>query len=256
LRNAPTMLGGGQSDLKDVIPIQDALNKLLSDALIGSEYQAFPQRVLMGVEVPKDPITGEPVQAAQLQASQSRLWTFASPDAKVAEFKAADLAAYVNLRQHLIRSLTARTRTPPHYVLGEIVNASGDALKAAETGLTSKTKRKLPALAEGHEDTMRLAFKAMGDGERARQLDAETIWADVETRSFGELIDGLTKLATLDVPRDVLWELAEFSPQEIARMRASRAGDQLLQALANPAPTEPSAPAAQPVNGNGAVPQI
>jgi hypothetical protein len=87
------MLGGGQSDLKVVIPIQDALNKLLSDMLIGAEYQAFPQRVLLGVEIPKDPIDRQPMPAAQLQASQSRLWAFGNPDAKVAEFKAADLSS-------------------------------------------------------------------------------------------------------------------------------------------------------------------
>jgi hypothetical protein len=51
----PTMLRGGRSDLHRRLPIQDALNKLLSDMLIGSEYQAFPQRVLLGVEIPKDP---------------------------------------------------------------------------------------------------------------------------------------------------------------------------------------------------------
>jgi hypothetical protein len=81
------MTRGGRSDLLVALPIQDALNKLLSDMLIGSEYQAFPQRVLLGVEIPKDPITGQPITAAQLQASQSRLWAFANENAKVAEFK-------------------------------------------------------------------------------------------------------------------------------------------------------------------------
>ncbi|MBA2504817.1 MAG: phage portal protein, partial [Thermoleophilaceae bacterium] len=218
LPNAPGMLRGGRSDLKSGIPIFDALNKLLSDMMIGSEYQAFPQRVLLGVEVPKDPVTGQPARAAELQASQSRLWTFSSPDAKVAEFNAADLNNYVVAREHLVRHLTAQTKMPPHYVSGQIVNAAAAALKAAETGLISKVRDKMPAFEEGHEDMMRLAFRALGNERRGSETQAELIWRDPESRSFGELIDGLVKLRTLGVPLEVLWERAGFSPQEIQRM--------------------------------------
>jgi hypothetical protein len=47
--------------------------------LLTSEFMAFPQRVLLGIEIPKDPVTGQPITAAQLQAAQSRLWAFNSP---------------------------------------------------------------------------------------------------------------------------------------------------------------------------------
>lgn len=264
LRNAPSMLAGGQSDLKVGIPIQDAVNKLLSDMLIGAEYQAYPQRVLMGVEVPRDE-NNQPQKAAVLQASKSRLWAFSSPDAKVAEFKAADLENYVKAREHLIQGLTAKTRTPPHYVMGQIVNASGDALEAAEVGLVAKVRKKMPALEAGHEDMMRLSFKAMGDSKRAGVKDSEVIWRDPETRSFGELVDGLVKLSTIGVPEEVLWEKAGFSPQEISRMKAMRMAQDLLPptpapgavteritvgspaAPAGPSPTPPPAVAAPAV---------
>jgi hypothetical protein len=103
IMNAPTMRDGGQSDLKDCIPIQDALNKLLSDMLISSEYMAFPQRVLLGQQKPvESAVTGQPMTAAEMKAagidlhfSQSRLAWFESPTAKIAEFKAADLSTYV-----------------------------------------------------------------------------------------------------------------------------------------------------------------
>lgn len=219
LSNVPSMLRGGRSDLQPVMPLQDALNKLLSDMLIGSEYQAFPQRVLLGIEVPRDPETGLPTRAAELMASQSRLWMIENPDAKVDQFDATDLSNYVRAREHLVRHLTAQTKTPPHYVSGEIVNASGDALKAAETGLISKIRDKLPAFEEAHEDAMRLAFRAMGDEQRALLTSGETIWRDPESRSFGELIDGLLKLRTLGLPLEMIWEKAGLSPQEIARAR-------------------------------------
>lgn len=225
VRNNPSLRRGGRSDMAVGIPIQDAINKLLSDMLIGSEYQAFPQRVLLGVEIPKDPETGQPIRAAELQASQSRIWAFANDQAKVAEFKAADLKNYVEARQHLIENLTAKTRTPPHYVTGKMINVSGDALKAGETGLVSKTRWKMVTFGEGHEDALRLAFLAQGDKQRAKAADAEVIWRDPEIRSQGELTDSLTKLKALNVPDEILWEKWGFSPTEIARMKTMQIAD-------------------------------
>lgn len=232
MRNSPSMLGGGRSDLGPVIDLQNAINKMLSDMLIGSEYQAFPQRILLGVEVPKDPDTGLPMRAADLQASQSRVWYLPGADAKVAEFKAADLDNYVEASKHLVNHLTAQTRTPPHYVLGEIVNASGDALKAAETGLVKKVTRKMSPFGEGHEEAMRLAFKSMDPSDsRAKATDAETIWRDPESRSQAELADSLSKLAGIGVPQEVLWEKYGFSPQEIDRMKAIQEQENFLQSI-------------------------
>lgn len=254
VQNAPSMLRGGQSDLITGIPLQNAINKLLCDMLIGSEYQAFPQRVAIGLDLPRDPDTGQPTRAAQLQASQSRLMVIKDKDGKIAEFSAADLDNYVKARRHLVEHLTAQTKTPPHYVTGQLVNVSGDALKAAETGLVSKCKDKTVSFGEGHEETMRLALKAT---KREVDRDSETIWRDVESRSFGELIDGLVKLDTIGVPRKVLWAKAGFSPQEIARMETMQAADDLLgtavdeQAIA--ARQAATAAVAPELNGTGPV---
>jgi hypothetical protein len=242
-RNSPTMTRGGRSDLLVALPIQDALNKLLSDMLVGSEYQAFPQRVLLGVEVPRDPITGEPTTAARLQASQSRLWVFANENAKVADFKAADLDNYVNARQHLVRGLTAKTRTPPHYVLGEIVNASGDALIAAESGLVAKAKAVQRPLGEAHEEAIRLGFEARGDRERAKITDAETIWRDAAVRNEAQAVDAAVKLKQLNLPDEVLWRRIGMSPQEIAQAKELQVVEQLLNPPP-PAETQPPAPTA------------
>jgi hypothetical protein len=241
--NAPSMLRGGVSDLQVAYPIQNALNKLLSDMLIGSEYQAYPQRVLLGVEIPRD-ADGQPIKAAELMSSQSRLWAFGSPDAKVAEFSAADLTAFTSAREHLIHGLTAKTKLPAHYVTGETSRTSGDALKAGETGLVAKTNAKKSPFGEAHEDTMRLSYLAMGDTERAKMTKAETIWRDSESRTFGELIDGLVKLSTIGVPLEALWERAGFSPTEIARFLTMRK-------LPNPAGVgiDPGVTPPQPMNG-------
>jgi hypothetical protein len=220
--NRPRLKGGGRSDLQGLLHLQDAINKLLSDMLITSEYQAFPQRVLMGVQIPRDPTTGQPLRASEVQASQSRLWVFENAQASVHEFSAAELKNYVEARDSLVRHFTAQSRTPPHYSTGTMVNVSADALKAAETGLVSVVRREHRSFGEAHEDTLRLAFKSMGDERRAGELNAETIWKDPESRSQAELADALTKLKTIGVPDETLWSRYGFSPVEIERMLIQR----------------------------------
>src|SRR5699024_103058 len=44
LRNTDRLLGPGTSELEDLIPLEDALTKLLADMMVGSEYYARPRR--------------------------------------------------------------------------------------------------------------------------------------------------------------------------------------------------------------------
>jgi hypothetical protein len=204
----PTPTGGGVSDLKVAMPIQDVINKLLIDMLLTSEYLAFPQRVLLGIEVPKDPVTGQPIRATQLEAARSRLWAFEArperqPGRRVHRRGPQELRRGA---QHLIHGLAAKTRTPPHYILGEMVNVSGDALTAAEAGLTSKTRRALKSVGEGHEETIRLAFLAIGDKAEGRELTAETIWRDPERLSLAQIADAAVKKKDVGVPWAQLME--------------------------------------------------
>jgi hypothetical protein len=102
---------------------------------------------------------------------------------------------------------------------------------------------------EAHEEAMRLAFRSIDRADpRADATDAETIWRDPESRSFGELVDGLTKLSTIGVPEEILWERAGFSPQEITRMKGMKVAEDLL----TPPPPPPGAPPPAPTPAAGA----
>jgi hypothetical protein len=248
--NNPSMIGGGISDLSGgPLSLQKAIDKLCADLLVGSESSAFRQRILLGVDQPRDS-QGNPVPLDQVENStlMSKVLMLPGPDAKVAEFGETNLGIIRGAIDGFVRDLTAQTRTPPHYVAGQIVNASGDALKAAETGLVAKVRNKMPAFEEAHEEAMRLAFKAIDpDDPRASDTDAETIWADPESRSQAELVDAATKLASIGVPQEALWEYIGASPQQINRWQAMAEADDLLR--------EVTAPPAQPeMNGAGVPP--
>jgi hypothetical protein len=221
--NAPTMLGGGTSDLEVGIPIQNAIDKLCADMMVASEYAAFRQRVMTGVESPPpDPVTGE---ATRINMGVNRLFTVEAPDAKVYDLAASDLKNYIGAIEMFTQHFAAQTNTPPHYLLGNMVNISGDALAAAESGLVSKVDDKKDPVGEGHEDAMRLAFLSMGDTERAGADDAETLWAPSERRSFAQVVDGASKLKDMGFSMETIGEELGWSPQRIAREKARAIAD-------------------------------
>jgi hypothetical protein len=229
LENNPSMLQGGTSDLDPAIALNDAANKFFTDMIHASEFTSFPQRVMTGVELPKDPVTGEVVDEVQLRAAVSRMWAFEAPDANVFELAAGSLTNYVEGIDLSVQHMAAQTRTPPHYLLARIANISGDALKAAETGLVARCKRKHIDFSDPWEETMRLSFRwraidrkgwlgADDDLARSEMTDAETIWVNPESRNPGTVGDELIKKQQVGVPEEILWEEAGYTPQQIRRM--------------------------------------
>lgn len=217
VRNNPTMLGDGTSDLDPVISTQDTINKLCADLLVASEWGAFRQRWATGVDIPTDPDTGEHL-TEQYLPSLGAAWTVADKDARFGDFDATQLDNYIKAIEMHVQHLAAKTRTPPHYLLGQSgAFPSGESLKATETGLVAKVKDKQVEFGEAWEEAMRLAFRLMGDEEKARSTEAATIWRDPESRTEGELVDSLTKMATLGVPKQELWRRWGATPQEIER---------------------------------------
>lgn len=217
LRNNPSLVWGGQSDIEKVIPLQNAVNKLFADMIVASEYAGFRQRWATGIEVPTDPDTGAALDGSKWLSEISRVWTTAAPDAKFGDFEATDLGNYVGAIEMTIQHIAAHTRTPPHYLLGQSgAFPSGESLKATETGLVAKVKRKQVDFGEAWEEATALALRLAGT-PAADPSNAQTIWADPESRTWGEVSDALVKAQDIGIPQEILWERWGLTPQEIER---------------------------------------
>lgn len=208
LANRPRMLKPGASELQSVIDIQDRANKTLSDRMMTQEAAAFPGKWATGLEIPTDE-NGQEIEP--FDVAVNKILIAEDPGAKFGQFTAADLSGYLKAKEADIHDIAAITSTPPHYLLGAMVNLSAEALKAAEAGLIHKIYQRRRFLEEGLERTMRLAGIA--------STQARIVWKSPEWRTEGELVDALVKMNTLGVPREVLWERWGATPQEIERWR-------------------------------------
>ena len=221
LENKPGLLGAVHSDLEPAIPLQNAVNKLCTDMIVASEFGAFPQRLLTGINVNKNPATGKPYESEQLEAAMSRVWMFEKADARATSLPAADLQNFVNAIEMFMQHLAAQTRTPPHYLLAKMVNASGDALSTAEAGLVSKCRAKQLFFSDAWEEAIALAL-----GGEHKSADCEAIWANPERQSQSQLTDAAIKKRTLGVPYEQIWLELGYTPDQVAEFAKQREQEQ------------------------------
>lgn len=230
LPNRPRLLSGGRSELRSVIPVQDAVNKLVTDMMVAAEFSAMRQRWATGMEIPVDPATKQPLEPFS-EALKKRLWTTDDPTTTFGEFSQTDLGNYVKAVNMLVQHLASQTRTPPHYFYLGNEFPRAESMKPAEAGLVAKAGTAMLSIGEGAEEIARLALLAAGDA-RGDDARIETIWADPETRTEAELVDSLIKKKELGVPLRQLWEDAGYSDTTIARFDEMRRQEAAMAATA------------------------
>ncbi|WP_274911794.1 phage portal protein [Streptomyces sp. WZ-12] len=212
INNRSRLTGDPLSDLDSIIPLQDAINKTVADALVASEYAAWPQRYVTGLEIQED-ADGNPIEP--FRVAVDKLLQAEDPGASFGQFEAADLGNYSTLVTMLVQHLASASRIPFHYFLQGAVIPSGDAITSAEAGLISKTRERMLHFGEAWERIMLLAFRVMGQDLEPGAI--EVLWRDPEHRTEAQHIDSLVKKLSLGVPRQQLWEDAGYSPSQISR---------------------------------------
>lgn len=223
----------GMGEAEDVLDIQDRINSVVLDRLVVSKMQAYRQRWAKGIQTTDD--EGQPLDLPFVPGVDL-LWAVEDEAAEFGDFPAADIMPILNAAKEDIRQLAAISRTPPHYLVGELNNVNSETLKATETGLISKVNERSVHAGEAWERVMWLAGQYAGIPSLSSTTDTEVIWADPESRTVAELADAAVKKAAAGVPwRQRMVDLG-YSPQEIDRMETERMQDLLLQQqLAPPA---------------------
>lgn len=170
--------GLGRSELTDVIPLQDALNKACTDMLVAMEYSAYRQRYAtgLGLGMP-DPATGKIV--SPFKSGPGEIWT--GPDgARFGDFEQTDLTQFLAVQKDYDQKISNVSRIPAHWFQmggGEI--PSGESFKAADGPLVKKLTDRQINLGDTFEDMWTLGMRQMG----YEGLRLEAVWLGAELRS-------------------------------------------------------------------------
>jgi hypothetical protein len=225
--NRPAIDGSGIGEFEDCADILDRINTSILDRMVTAAAQAYRQRYATGVatEDEEGNATGEFDPGADL------MWVVEDEKAKFGEFNVTDLTPMIKAIESDVAYLGAISRTPPSYLLAAIVNASGDALSAAEVGLVSKVRERSVEFGNSWETVYRLMAQVSGTKVDA---DAAVLWMDPQFRSLSELAGANVQLMTAGVPWRTRMTALNYSPAEIDRMDAERVADALLSATLAP----------------------
>lgn len=181
LKNKITDEAFGISELKDAIPIQDAINKLEVDLLKVADFHGFPQTYITGIE-------GETI-SSPLESGPGEVWIFNSR-ANVGALAPADLANLLNAIDNHIEKLCEVTATP-RSALGLTGGGmpSGEALERSHAALNNKALERQITFGNAYEDLNRLLVKmgsTLGQIESA-DVKTEIQWKPVSPRDKTEL---------------------------------------------------------------------
>lgn len=252
-RNSWNLTRYPDGEIEPVIAIQDRLNQTVFDLLVAQTYSAAPQKWATGMVLPTDE-RGQPI--VDLRAFAKSLWVTSDEGAKFGSLPEANLGNIVRAIEQSLRMYGLMSQTPPHYLLGDLVNLSAEALLAADTSLAKKVQNHQVLYGEAWEQTFRLAGVAAGDATAATDMEAQVWWRDTEPRSIAQQVDALGKMATmLQIPPSALWEkVPGTTGSDLMLWRTEAAKAKLAaarQAAQNPQPQPGGTPGANVEATNG-----
>lgn len=162
-----------KGELADVIPLQNAINKLLTDMMVVGDFGSFPQRyIISNAEIGK------------LKNAPNEIWAIPSGDGvgqqtSVGQFQPADLGNYLNSINQLAGDIARITRTPKHFFFSQGGDPSGEALIAMEAPLNRKVRDRIERFEPVWKDAIAYALRL--DGKSVTAGDITLKWDTIET---------------------------------------------------------------------------
>ena len=237
LRNSDRILGDrGGSEIDDLKPLVDALNKSLADMMVTSEYVGRPRRWATGIELTEEPVldeNGNPVLDADDQPvmtevnpipEANRMMVSENEQAKFGSLAASDLAGYEASVRIILGQIQAVSTLPSAY-LGVMTDQppSADALRASESSLVARAEARQATFGRSWEQVAKLMI-AVRDGRDPGLInDIRVHWADAATRSVAQEADAVVKLYQAGLlPADYALGKLGYSDDEITKINAAR----------------------------------
>lgn len=208
--NADRILGCGHSEIDDLIPLVDGLNKTLADLVVAQEYTARPRRWVTGIDLVETPVLdadgnpviedGEPVMKVvnPIPEGWRMMWS-EKADAKFGQLAAADLSSYQNAVNIWLGAIMSASALPAHFCGITTENpSSADALRASEASLTARAEARQAVFGRSWERVAKLMV-AIRDGVNVDSVSVNVQWCDPSSRSVAQESDAVLKLVQAGV---------------------------------------------------------
>ena len=228
--------GDGNPELtSDVLRRQKSLNSSVYNRDVCEEFGAFEQKALIGWD-------GTEEQKAK--AGMTKVLAFQDDDVKIQSFPASDLRPFIEAVDAKKLAIAQAMQVSPA-LLVPAANMAADMIALANAPYGRKLQTKQRIFGEDIERWLRA--RAARNGIEVPD-DAETVWDETEPRSYAAVIDGITKLASVqdrltkglveDIPGWTTQKVDSFLA-DVRRLQGSSVLDRLREASATADPAAP-----------------
>ena len=210
-RNRSDGYNYGKSELHDVVPLQNALNKSIIDLVAAADTTGFRLYWMTG---------GDPSSLEIVPGS----WIFATdPEAKFGHIAGEDLSKLIEFKDSFAMEIARVSRTPLSFfqITGQV--SSEGTLKQQESGLVSRAKKRQVEFGNTWEDVMAFCrklwniYQSEPTLEESATIDAQ--WDDPETRDDKGRLEELKFKADLGIPEEQLWSEMGYDPDQIEKFK-------------------------------------
>lgn len=240
--------GGGRSELINVIPLQDSLNRTLISMVMTAEWTAFStlfgkgfkppagltpgmviHAMIEGVDDEGKP-TGQPIIATTKEEAEAYAALINTYDLK--RIEGGSVVELIGQAEFLINQIATISNTPiPAQMGGD--SSSGEALKQREIGLVGKARRAQVQTGNSWEDVFTLAHKVETLYANAFPPAAEdwtAKWKNAEIRNDADIRETAKLLQQWGFEREAMRVLSQgsqvqYSEEDINRLMAEKNAD-------------------------------
>lgn len=209
----------GSSELRDVVPLQDALNKVLTDLLLACELTGYPVKVLLGFDHNDSKVMES---AERIQTGRSKILVVppgpAGEKPSIDEFTAENLSQLRDVVELFDKLISRASRVPVHYLQMSGDFPSGRALRTAEAPFVAKIEDRQTAFGNTWEDAMHLALRMAGVSDPGMLT---TVWKPAAPLSTEDTADLALQWSAIGIPLEqIMRQVMGFDEEEIAAVTA------------------------------------
>lgn len=192
----------GISELNNIVPMQNSLNRTLVSMVMTAELTAFQLRYALGFEVPDTVTPGMWINVKSEIPNDQQVMIGVLEQGNITDFLAQS--------QFLIHEIGTISRTPsPEFMGGD--NASGESLKQREVGLLGKVRKFQVKGGNAFEDLMMMAAHVADTFAKTNRPPTierfNCVWMKADIRSDIDVVKAVKDMAGLMGDKQALKEL-------------------------------------------------
>ena len=212
------------SELRNVIPQQDAVNYMIVLAMLAGEHAGNPQRVLFTAAKP--PIGG-------YSNTPGQVWTIPPTtdadgkihEGKAFEFKPAEISQFRQFIEMMLQHMALTSKTPMRMFFhsdrgGRGDAPSGDSLLVSDDALMEKIEDRQNRWGDNWVEVATLVGLAIDAFSEGSIPIGETRWQDPRARYRTALIEEAVKLNEIGIPLEFIITRLGLSIDEVDALRA------------------------------------